>query len=132
VNVTCPECRSVFRVDPSRIPGGAVRARCSVCGGVITIVADGAAAPDEFAVAGASATAYSAPRPTPVAAPVARATPPIAPPAMITPAAAMPSPAAAPPPRVTPRVTPPPLTAQRPAMSPVPPAGAPGGGYYPG
>ena len=37
MNVSCPECRSVFRVDPAKIPASGVRARCSVCGGVITI-----------------------------------------------------------------------------------------------
>ena len=35
MNVTCPECSSVFRVDPAKIPLAGVRARCSVCGGVI-------------------------------------------------------------------------------------------------
>jgi predicted Zn finger-like uncharacterized protein len=39
MNVNCPECRSVFRVDPAKVPGRSVRARCSVCGGVITIAA---------------------------------------------------------------------------------------------
>jgi predicted Zn finger-like uncharacterized protein len=47
VNVSCPECRSVFRVDPARVPPSAVRARCSVCGGVITI-SSGASMDDEF------------------------------------------------------------------------------------
>ena len=37
MNVTCPECSSVFRVDPAKIPLAGVRARCSVCGGVIAI-----------------------------------------------------------------------------------------------
>ena len=37
MNVSCPECHSVFRVDPSRVPGPGVRARCSVCGGIIPI-----------------------------------------------------------------------------------------------
>jgi len=37
VNVSCPECRSVFRVDPGKIPSVGIRARCSVCGGVITV-----------------------------------------------------------------------------------------------
>ncbi|MBL0939764.1 MAG: zinc-ribbon domain-containing protein [Gemmatimonadaceae bacterium] len=37
MNVTCPECRSVFRVDPAKVPATGVRARCSVCGGVIAI-----------------------------------------------------------------------------------------------
>ena len=39
MNVTCPDCRSVFRVDPAKVPIGGVRARCSVCGGVITVSA---------------------------------------------------------------------------------------------
>ncbi|HLA89492.1 MAG TPA: zinc-ribbon domain-containing protein, partial [Gemmatimonadaceae bacterium] len=49
MNVTCPDCRSVFRVDPAKVPLGGVRARCSVCGGVIPVPA-----PD-LAVAGAVA-----------------------------------------------------------------------------
>ena len=48
VNVSCPECRSVFRVDPAKVPAVSVRARCAVCGGVITI-APAADAADEFA-----------------------------------------------------------------------------------
>ena len=47
MNVSCPECRSVFRVDPAKVPSAAVRARCSVCGGVITISA-GNSIEDEF------------------------------------------------------------------------------------
>ena len=37
MTVTCPDCRSIFRVDPEKVPATGVRARCSVCGGVITI-----------------------------------------------------------------------------------------------
>lgn len=37
MNVSCPDCHSVFRVDPARVPGPGVRARCSVCGGIIAI-----------------------------------------------------------------------------------------------
>ena len=47
MNISCPECRSVFRVDPAKVPPTAVRARCSVCGGVIT-VSSGASMDDEF------------------------------------------------------------------------------------
>ena len=47
VNVLCPECRSVFRVDPLKVSAAGVRARCSVCGGVITIGA-GASIDEEF------------------------------------------------------------------------------------
>jgi predicted Zn finger-like uncharacterized protein len=48
VNVACPECRSIFRVDPSRLPSTTVRARCSVCGGVISI-SEGSSIAEEFA-----------------------------------------------------------------------------------
>lgn len=37
MTVSCSECRSVFRVDPAKVPATGVRARCSVCGGVIAI-----------------------------------------------------------------------------------------------
>lgn len=37
MTVTCPDCRSIFRVDPEKVPATGVRARCSVCGGLITI-----------------------------------------------------------------------------------------------
>ena len=39
MNVSCPDCRSIFRVDPGKVPPSGVRARCSVCGGVISIPA---------------------------------------------------------------------------------------------
>lgn len=37
MTVSCPECTSVFRVDPAKVPESGVRARCSICGGVIAI-----------------------------------------------------------------------------------------------
>lgn len=37
MTVTCPDCQSVFRVDPAKVPASGVRARCAVCGGVIAI-----------------------------------------------------------------------------------------------
>ena len=37
MTVACTDCRSVFRVDPAKVPATGVRARCSVCGGVIAI-----------------------------------------------------------------------------------------------
>lgn len=39
MNVSCPDCRSIFRVDPAKVPSGGVRARCSVCSGIIPIPA---------------------------------------------------------------------------------------------
>lgn len=59
MNVSCPECRSVFRVDPAKVPPSAVRARCSVCGGVITI-SSGASMDDEFS--SNSSASVAAPR----------------------------------------------------------------------
>lgn len=64
MNVSCPECRSVFRVDPSKLPATAVRARCSVCGGVITI-SEGSSIEEEFASTSKSASSAAAPRPKP-------------------------------------------------------------------
>lgn len=61
MNVVCPECGSIFRVDPAKIPLAGVRARCSVCGGVIAIGERGRI-DDDFA-APHPAAAQSAPRP---------------------------------------------------------------------
>lgn len=37
MTVSCPDCRSAFRVDPAKVPATGVRARCSVCGGIIVV-----------------------------------------------------------------------------------------------
>src|SRR5690349_8387504 len=37
MNVSCPECRSVFRVDPQKVPAQGIRARCSICAGILAI-----------------------------------------------------------------------------------------------
>lgn len=37
MNVSCPQCSIVYRVDPAKVPPGGVRARCSACGGVIPV-----------------------------------------------------------------------------------------------
>ena len=39
MNVSCPDCKSVFRVDPAKVPIGGIRARCSVCGGLMSVPA---------------------------------------------------------------------------------------------
>lgn len=61
MNVSCPECRSVFRLDPAKITSLSMRARCSVCGGLIPV---GAAVNwgDDLQMATAST---AAPAPTP-------------------------------------------------------------------
>ncbi|MEJ7813140.1 MAG: zinc-ribbon domain-containing protein [Gemmatimonadaceae bacterium] len=41
MNVACPECRTIFRVDPAKVPDAGVRARCSACDRVMEIGRDG-------------------------------------------------------------------------------------------
>jgi predicted Zn finger-like uncharacterized protein len=52
VNVPCPECGTVFRVDPAKVPAGGVQARCSVCSGVMDVLS-----PEDEAEAAAAAPA---------------------------------------------------------------------------
>jgi len=87
MTVSCPDCKSVFRVDPAKVPATGVRARCSVCGGVITI--GGGTLPVSVTPASSAAAvvpvgsrqARSTPMATPVATPVA--TPAASPPVMV-------------------------------------------------
>jgi predicted Zn finger-like uncharacterized protein len=102
VNVSCPECRSVFRVDPAKIPTAGVRARCSVCGGVITI-GKGGAIENDFSDGRAAASPAARPAPRPQPAPPPRA-----------PTPAPPTPGVAPFARNTP------LTGSRPVTPPLP------------
>ena len=82
MNVSCPDCRSIFRVDPAKVPPNGVRARCSVCSGVITIPAP----------SGVTMPAAATPRTaTPPAQPSTSFTAPAAPP--YTPAPPPPNPA---------------------------------------
>lgn len=37
MNVSCPSCRVIFRVDPARVPLGGVRATCAACGSAIDV-----------------------------------------------------------------------------------------------
>ncbi|MBY0488957.1 MAG: zinc-ribbon domain-containing protein [Gemmatimonadaceae bacterium] len=60
MTVNCPECKSVFRVDPAKVPATGVRARCSVCGGIIAIAAG--TLPVSVTP---SAASLAVPRPTP-------------------------------------------------------------------
>jgi len=67
MTVSCPECRSVFRVDPAKVPATGVRARCSVCGGVIAI--GGGTLPVSVTPRGAPAFPGGVSRVTPVVVP---------------------------------------------------------------
>src|SRR5207245_1578511 len=95
VNVTCPSCETVYRVDPAKVPAGGVRARCAVCSTV-------------FGVGPSAATTVA---PTPVAAaqrtPAAAVATPQAPPARGVPPPAPPGPPAPPAPPAPPRPPPP-------------------------
>ena len=154
MNVSCPDCRSIFRVDPAKVPPAGVRARCSVCSGVITIPAPtGQTTPTGGNVRSATPTAsIERPRATPPAQ-GNWDTPPYGGPARQTPAAPpIQRPAPAPPPAppraseipaprptreeslnrgpVTATVTPPSPTSGLPEFTPPPPlppftAGAP-------
>lgn len=87
MNVTCPQCATVFRVDPAKIPARGIRARCSTCAGIIPIQPQASPPPPP------------PPAPTLVAEfPTAEAVTPSPPPAPPPP----PPPAVAPPPRVEP------------------------------
>lgn len=48
LTAVCPECQTIYRIDPSRVPSGGLRARCSACGAVIAI---GLAMPSVVSVA---------------------------------------------------------------------------------
>src|SRR5438270_628718 len=81
MNVTCPSCETVYRVDPAKVPPGGVRARCAVCSSVFPVnPATGAAAPAVAAAPPAPAAPASAPAPAPAgAAPGQRMTGPLRP-----------------------------------------------------
>lgn len=44
MNVVCPTCETVYRVDPAKVPLDGVRARCAECAGVIPVPPPGAEA----------------------------------------------------------------------------------------
>jgi predicted Zn finger-like uncharacterized protein len=128
MNVTCPNCATVFRVDPAKVPEAGVRARCSVCSAVFGVHREGRDAQPALAA------------PTAVSAAPAALSAPSAPPAAPSPAsrpAASPSPRPAPPaaaPSVAPRAEPTRSEPPRPAApggAPRPPAVA-GGPAMPG
>jgi predicted Zn finger-like uncharacterized protein len=37
MNVSCPQCETVYRVDPAKVPSGGVRARCATCAQVFRV-----------------------------------------------------------------------------------------------
>lgn len=143
MNVACPECTTVFRVDPAKVPERGVRARCSVCGGLIAVRRPSVGVPAVPPLPSAPAAAVTPPAPVASAPPPAAAEP-AAPPTM--PYSALPDPAApltpaamfeeeaAPPAEPTAPVMPfsalpetPPIV---PLSSPPPPSAPAGGGHF--
>jgi predicted Zn finger-like uncharacterized protein len=62
MNVQCTHCKTVFRVDPAKVPAGGARARCSICRGVFEVpAAEGAAVAEEPSTAPAEAEPVAAP-----------------------------------------------------------------------
>ena len=125
MNVSCPQCSTVYRVDPAKVPDGGVRARCSACGGVIPVGMNAPAARRPTpADAMGDAFAQPRPQPGPFTPPQNRRTPP-QPARPVTPAMS---------PRVTPSATPrartpqspsPALGASLPPLRPTPRAASP-------
>ena len=37
MNVTCPNCATVYRVDPVKVPEAGVRARCALCNPLLAL-----------------------------------------------------------------------------------------------
>jgi predicted Zn finger-like uncharacterized protein len=123
MNVTCPNCATIYRVDPAKVPEGGVRARCSVCSAVFAVRREGEQEVPSPPRPPAKETGATAPASTPQ--PVATAPRPPAPPS-VAPAPA--APAAAGPAGFPPR----PAGPQKPAAGvPASPA-APASGAAPG
>ena len=136
MNVSCPSCNTVFRVDPAKVPEGGVRARCTVCHAVFKVVpeAERQLATPAAVIVQAPAQPAPAPQPMPAApqripSPAApRATPPAAPAAPRAPAPAPPRPGPGAPrplaPSVPPAARPPVVPRGAPASAPAPASGA--------
>jgi predicted Zn finger-like uncharacterized protein len=70
MNVPCTHCRTVYRIDPHKVPERGVRARCALCRGVFAVNRSGAATQVDGAPAAAQV-----PRGAPAAAQVSRGAP---------------------------------------------------------
>jgi len=125
MTISCPDCRSVFRVDPAKVPATGVRARCSVCGGILMV--SGGTGPMRTPVrtpVPAVASFPSAPPVVPPGAAVARLGAGVftSPPGAITPRMATPAAAPGRIARLTPPMSPPATVPIPAAPTEVPPA----------
>jgi len=126
MNVTCPNCATVYRVDPAKVPAAGVRARCAVCSAVFAVNRENraempgavaASVPAPAAAAPVAAAPAASPPPAPAAVPAAAPPPP--PPPSPPPAARPVAPVAMPPRPVMPSA---PLAPPAPAAVPPRPA----------
>ncbi len=83
MNVSCPQCKTVFRVDPRKVPAEGVRARCSVCGGVFEVSAEEKQVPAAAVAVRPPLARPAPPPPAPPPPPVVEAERPSAPPDML-------------------------------------------------
>jgi predicted Zn finger-like uncharacterized protein len=139
MNVTCPNCATVYRVDPAKVPEAGVRARCAVCNAVFAVRRE--ADSGRQAAPTPATPAASIPTPPPTLRPPESETRPQSPGAVrveparsepVRPAPiAIPEPAPPPRPASAPPVAPPVAAPPRPAATPprpAPPAARPIGG----
>ena len=93
MNVACPTCATMYRVDPAKVPPAGVRARCGVCAAVFPVSGNGTAPSPGITPMPPRVSApvpMVAPGPTPVIPPPAAA-PPIRPPVSAPPAGGRPA-----------------------------------------
>ena len=123
MNVHCPKCEALYRIDPARVPAAGARVRCARCADVFLLTRNGASAHSSGLGAPAAAGPGAPGRPAPAPRLAQAPSPPPPPTARPAPAA----PVGAPPPRVAagPAMAPPrPAAAPpRPAPAPIPAAG---------
>jgi predicted Zn finger-like uncharacterized protein len=121
MNVRCPNCQTVFRVDPNRVPPAGVRARCARCSATFRVTRDAGAVQPAPAAATPSAVAPDRTR-SEMPAPAAERMQEPPPRAAETPSAPIAAPQAEPP---APMPAAPPVASPVAAPTPVPPAPVP-------
>jgi len=68
MNIRCPQCQAVFRVDPDKVPQSGVKARCARCSGVFALNRSGLVEPARAEAPAAAHAAEPAAVPSPAAA----------------------------------------------------------------
>lgn len=58
MNIACPECETVYRLDPRRVPEGGARTRCRECNTVFRVEPESEERPGEVRVAALAAAGH--------------------------------------------------------------------------